>query len=95
MAGVVLGVHAGLMHEALAVWRSDLTLWRHAAQVAPQKPRVLVNYGVSLIQARVIEAGTARLVQAERASRLPHVPRPDAVVTWRSVDKNFRGLGLR
>lgn len=35
--------------QDVAVWHDDTTLWAHAAQMAPLKPRPALNYGVALI----------------------------------------------
>ena len=57
-----------------SVWQSDLTLWAHAAQQAPRKPRPWVNLGSFLVQAGRLEAARAAWTHAQTAAQSRHVP---------------------
>lgn len=53
-AVLVFGIlisYAALGHEAVRVWRSDLTLWVNAIALAPAKPRPHLNYTKALFGA--------------------------------------------
>ena len=50
--------------QAVAVWQSELTLWAHAADVAPEKPSVANNYGVALVQAGRLREARAQFQRA-------------------------------
>ena len=39
---------AVMTHQRLAVWQSDLTLWKDAAEKSPMKPRPVMDYGRAL-----------------------------------------------
>src|SRR3990172_660636 len=72
--------------QAVAVWQSDLTLWAHASEVAPEKPSVANNYGVALVQSgRLREAR----VQFERAAFLAN---PYRLIPVRRVDGKEPGF---
>ena len=74
MLGLRLSLLLGLLAlfvagdlRSVPVWRSDTTLWPHAAAVTPYKPRPLINYAKQVfVQGR--DADALRLV--ERAERL-------------------------
>ena len=80
-------------HQQLQVWQSDLTLWAHAATIAPAKPRVALNYGVSLL-ARDEAQALQQLVRAYQLTQLAHVPQWDAAVTQRAVAVNLLATGV-
>lgn len=64
-------------HAYLQVWRLDLTLWAHAATMAPHKPRVLMNFGRVLIRAGHPSEGATVMLRAYDAAQAPHVPEWD------------------
>lgn len=66
------------------VWRSNDTLWAYAVTKAPEKPRVLNNYAVTLVtQGRLNEAGVW-FERAHTAGRAPHLP------AWDNVEGELR-----
>lgn len=77
LAGLLLIVTLAMAlstRQYAAVWQSDITLWAHAVRLAPEKPRTLNNYGVTLaMQGRLVEARAVfeRAHRAGHASRLP------------------------
>ena len=93
VALVVLLACAWRTHQQLEVWQSDLTLWAHAATIAPAKPRPALNYGVALLAASEL-SGITHIVRASELARLPHVPPWDAAITQRAVAANLRAVGV-
>ena len=63
-----------LTHRYVAVWESDVTLWRYAAARAPLKPRVVVNAAAARRMAGDREGADRLLAEAEVLLMLPHVP---------------------
>ena len=93
VALIVLGCAAARTHQALTVWQSDLTVWRHAAHVAPFKPRPATNYGVALLMAR----DPLAVWQLRRAWGLTHgsqVPDYDRALTQRTIRRTLIANGL-
>ena len=88
---VVLAMASGTRQYA-AVWRSEPALWAHAARLAPQKPRTLNNYGVTLVmQGRLAEAR----IWFERAHRAGHgaqLPAWDRVEGEQTARANLKSL---
>jgi hypothetical protein len=94
---VVVGlcaVWAWQSHQYVRVWRSDVTLWQHAAVMAPHKPRALLNAGtMQVVRGRFADA-RALFQLAQTAAQLPHVPpwdrqlaREDAAGNLAALDK--------
>lgn len=44
-------------HGYVGVWRSEVTLWAHAAAANPLMPRAQINYGKALVAAGQREHG--------------------------------------
>ena len=76
----------------IGVWRSNLTLWRHAMVVSPYKPRVAHNYGLALLEVGETDAAIAQLRAAATLAEAPHVPAWDRRITNRDVAANMRML---
>ncbi|MDP3768587.1 MAG: hypothetical protein Q8S13_11285 [Dehalococcoidia bacterium] len=84
--------YAYCTRQQVAVWHDDLTLWRHAVEQAPLKPRPRINYGLALLR-------SGRLDEAARAFRVarmladePHVPSWDRDDAIRAVDENLKTI---
>lgn len=92
LIGVYLVGCAWQSHQQARVWVSDLTLWRHAARMAPLKPRPALNYGSSLAQAGDVAGAASWWAHAAALAQQPHVPSWDAQRTMRSVLTNLRRL---
>ena len=75
----------------LPAWRSDVTLWTHAAQMAPQKPRVALNYGVVLL-AQGDLGGLEQFARAQALTQQAHVPASDAQMTRARVEANIQRI---
>lgn len=89
-AGLYIYV-AWLMWQAagqIAVWDTNLSLWAHAAEMAPYKPRVALNYGVSLMADGQTQAGIRQFQRAGQLARLPHIPIWDRRQTDAAVAAN-------
>ena len=85
LPALLLSVYAWQSHTYVRVWQSDLTLWAHAAQEAPRKPRPAMNYGLALLKAkRTTEAATV-MVHAYELAQAPHIPTWDRQRTGRYV----------
>ena len=93
MAGLLVLACATQMRASLEVWESDSTLWAHAATVAPMKPRVALNYGVTLLQVDYPQALT-QLVRAQQLTGARHVPWWDRAITRSAAEKNLTALGV-
>ena len=83
--GLTLACVAVLMaartHAYATVWRSEVSLWRHAVSHAPLKPRPWINYGVALTRVgRYDEARQAWTIAVQMADGA-HVPWWDAAVS--------------
>lgn len=89
---VVLGMLAWRTHQAVPVWWSNLTLWQHAAAVAPLKPRPLVNVAGAQLEAGHTQAGLNALLQADRLARASHVPAYDRRLTRQTVEANLGAM---
>ena len=76
----------------LPVWRSDLTLWAHAVEMAPDKPRPRTNYGAQLLKAGRIDAGIAQWQRAAILAQQPHVPSWDRARTQQTLATNVRAI---
>ena len=93
-AGLLLLLCAARMRASLLVWQSDATLWAHAATIAPLKPRVALNYGVTLLQQRQYPQALTQLVRAKRLTGYAHVPSWDQAITRRAVAANLGAWGV-
>lgn len=76
--------------QQIPAWRSELTLWSHAARMAPFKPRVALNYAGALLGDGQMRAGMRQLARAQAVADLPHVPAVDRHLTRRTIAVNLR-----
>ncbi len=65
---------AWLTHGQIQHWASDVTLWAHAVEHAPFKPRPAMNYGVALLEADQRAEAGEWFQRAAYLARLPHIP---------------------
>lgn len=79
-------------HDYVRVFQSNQTLWAHAVTAAPYKPRVVVNYGLTLLQANQLQAGVAQLALAHQLAALPHIPESDRAITQATVEANIQAM---
>ena len=79
-------------HGQIPVWRSNLTLWTHAATVAPLKPRVRHLEALAMLESGQIQAGVAGLQLALLVATQPHVPASDRAITQRDAWKNLAAV---
>lgn len=70
---------ASATHQYAPVWRTEFTVWARAAQLAPEKPRTLNNYGVVLAAAGRLEEARAMFERAHIAGQSPQLPPWDHV----------------
>ena len=89
---LVVALYAWQTAHQIRTWRSNLTLWQHAVTIVPQKPRVLHNYGLALLEAGEINAAVTRFRAAVTAAEAPHVPAWDRRITNRDVVANLKAL---
>lgn len=78
--------------QYLPAWRADVTLWTHAAQMAPMKPRVAVNYGLVLLAEGRIQAGLEAWRRAQQLAQQPHIPSYDKAMTEQRVETNIQRI---
>ena len=83
---------AAQTRQYAAVWRSERTLWAHAVGRAPEKPRVLNNYGVALVAAGEFAEARAWFVRAEAAGRSPQLPPWDRVEGAQAAAENVAAV---
>ena len=79
-------------HRTIPVWQSDVTLWAHAAALAPLKPRPVVNYGMALIADRQIGRGLSTMLRGVDLASQPHVPTWDRQETHRIFEANVAAM---
>lgn len=84
--------YAWQTHQQIGIWRSNVTLWTHAATIAPYKPRVLTNYGLALLQQGDTKGAVEQWRKAVQMADLPHVPPWDRRITNRDVAANMKAL---
>ena len=90
---LVLLLYAWQTHMYAQVCTSDLTLWAHASETAPWKPRPALNYGVALV---VVGRFAEARVMFQRALVLadgPDVPAWDREATKQTARDNLAALG--
>lgn len=84
LALCVLGVYALASAHYATVWQDELTVWTHAVQRAPNKPRPHLQLALALmerhrfIEAQLVLDDTDRILRD--ASPMPHWDRRDAVL---------------
>lgn len=74
------------------MFRSNVTLWGHAAEWAPVKPRVASNYAGSLLEARRGAEALRQYARARQLTTLPHVRPADARITRETVEATVTAL---
>lgn len=99
-SAVKLLVGAWIVAQLLAtasyvpVWRSELSLWRHASSVAPLKPRPAVNYAKALLFAGDLKASEAQLYRALALAGQSHLRSYDQLDAVDAVQANLRTVLL-
>ena len=76
-------------------WETNETLWQHAHEMAPLKPRPAMNYGVELIKAGRMADGANMMTRASALANQPHVPAWDRQATLDALTVNIRALVVR
>ena|SRR3990167_10984890 len=89
---VVLLALAGSARQHAEVWRSESALWAHAVRLSPQKPRVLNNYGVTLVMRAQFDEARQVFEAAHRAGHSPHLPPWDRVEGEQTSRANLKAL---
>ena len=82
LVGILVIVYLAMAiatHQYAPVWRTEFTVWAHAARLAPEKPRTLNNYGVVLAAAGRLEAARQVFERAHTAGHSPQLPAWDRV----------------
>lgn len=94
LAAITVWVAAmiGCSARQVSVWRSDLTLWAHAATIAPAKPRVALNYGVALFADGQTRAGIEQWRRASQLAHQPHILGWDRARAHATVAANISAL---
>lgn len=95
LAGVFLIVILAMAvstRQYAAAWQSEPALWARAIRLAPEKPRTINNYGVSLvILGRFADARTA-FERAHTAGHSPRLPAWDRVEGETTSRTNLKAL---
>lgn len=85
-AVALLVVWCGLTATRLPVWRSPLSLWRHAVTVAPHSPRAALNFGAALLNAGFDDEAVTWFLRAGELNQTtagPYRDQIDAVIRHR------------
>lgn len=67
-------VLAWLSYQQTRVWSNELTLWAHAVERAPFKPRPAVRLGMALMATGHLVDGQAWMAHAKTLRAQPHLP---------------------
>lgn len=77
-AQVIIGVWLLLLavqtHRQVRTFRSDMQLWGQAVQMAPEKPRPRLNYGLALLRAGRFDEAERAFLETLALVDQPHVP---------------------
>lgn len=71
---VVAWAMASATRQYAAVWQTEATLWAYAVTRAPEKPRPLNNYAVTLAAAGHLTEARVWFERAHRAGQAAHLP---------------------
>ncbi len=88
LAIVLLLVLASQTRAYVRVWQSNLTLWQHAVQETPFKPRPWTNYGVALAMEGHFSLADQAFARADAVADRPQVPVWDREETHRLMGLN-------
>ncbi len=89
--GFVLGC-AWRTSVNVPIWTSDVTLWGHAVEVTPEKPRPWLNYGVALAQVHRYQDSTSAFASAYRYSERPYLAAWEYTDVRAAVQHNLDAL---
>lgn len=79
-------------YQQAKAWESDRTLWAHAVELAPLKPRPALNYGSALLLVGDYQRAAIWWAHAAELATQPHVPAVDARHTRRTALNNLTRL---
>ena len=89
---IVVMAMASSTRQYAPVWQSEPAIWQHAVRLAPEKPRTLNNYAVTLVmQGRLVEARDW-FERAHRAGHSSHLPPWDRVEGEQSGRANLKAI---
>ena len=80
--------YAWCSHDYAHAWHSDLTLWSHASDRAPLKPRPRINLAVALMEQRRFTEAWVVLAQADRLLAQDHLTDWDRADAARAIQQN-------
>lgn len=86
----LLIVYAALLFTHVPVWRSDLTLWTHAAKQAPYKPRPVLNYAKARLMAGDVDGATEGFQRTLRLAEQAHLPTYDRADARAAAEANLQ-----
>ena len=78
----------------IPVWESNPTLWQHAHEMAPLKPRPAVNLAKALILRGDLEQADRWLSRALGLAEQPHVPQYDRQDAILAVTANLQTTAI-
>lgn len=71
-----------------AVWTNELTLWLHAVERAPDKPRPHINLALALMERQRFAEAAAVLDDTDRILKTCTLPPWDRIETARALQQN-------
>ncbi len=80
--------------QAVSVWRDEVSLWRHAAEVSPLKPRPALNYARALLLSGQWAESERAHVHVLALAEQPHVPAFDRTDAIGAAQANLTTLHL-
>lgn len=91
LCGLLL-VHVTQSRQYAHVWASNLSLWEHAARVAPMKSRPHMNYSRYLIEVRRLDEAWEEAQLADWLLDQPHVSEHEKVSRRKGLYHNLMML---
>ena len=80
--------------QYVPVWNTPLSLAMHVVQVAPSKPRALLNYGTMLVVHGQLSNARTAFMRAHAMAQAPHVPPYDRTAVTESATENLRAVAV-
>ena len=76
----------------VAVWHDEPTLWAHAVRLAPEKPRTINNYAVTLVMQGQFAAARTWFARAHQAGHSSRLPKWDHVEGEQTARANLKAI---
>ena len=87
-------VYAAVLWVQVPVWRSETTLWHHAAGISPLKPRPVLNYARALLLEGHMDAAEQGFYRTLALAGQPHLPSYDRDDAIRAAQANLQTVAI-